>query len=172
MGGSIPSRIGEKVNAIARSYRIAYSERNARPSGWLKFKVLGISVEMRRKWLRLVVCLALAAFLVGNTHAVTMLAAHMLSPHPAGHHHDETHPDQDDLCSPCCPDCPDCPKDSDGSKCPCPGGCALCNVAKVPHRTPAICLPCVSACFESRLPCLSLIYTAPFSGRLSRPPRA
>src|SRR5262249_38589205 len=49
--------------------------------------------------------------------------------------------------SPCRPCCPDCPKGPSGSQCPCPGGCPLCSVAKVPCLSPF-------ALFTAAPPCL------------------
>jgi len=138
---------------------------------------------MRRKWLRLLVCVNVTTFLVANTHAGSVAAARLLAPQHAGHvshsrEHSEpcshcaghaslasTTPDEEEDGTPSCPGCPD------GPKCPCPGGCALCSIAKVPHSTPGICLTCPSTDFEIRLPDPSPIYTSPFASRLIRPPR-
>jgi hypothetical protein len=82
--------------------------------------------------------------------------------------HDEHGP-----CDSSCPDsnCPDCPKSPGHSKCPCPGGCALCSVAKVP-------CPVAAACQVFEIPCLGASvahaetpYTPPFCDVMLRPPR-
>jgi hypothetical protein len=147
-------------------------------------------IAMRRQWLRLVVCVNLATFLVANTHAGTVLARRLLTPsstrhieHRCEHFHDCDHQqsdgghtapdaDADEPRSLCCPDCPDCPKGPIHSRCPCPGGCAMCSLAKVLHSAAGICLTCPADCFETRLPDPSLTYSSPFAGRLIRPPRA
>lgn len=78
--------------------------------------------------------------------------------------------DQDDC--PCAPSCPDCPKGPCGPKCPCPGGCALCNVAKIPHVAPVASLPASAPCLGASLPEPHVFYTPPPAGRLIRPPRS
>lgn len=67
--------------------------------------------------------------------------------------------------------CPCCPQDSGQKRCPCPGGCALCSVAKAPCLTPvATDLPqmlCVGQCSLAD----PVVYHSPFCGGLERPPR-
>jgi hypothetical protein len=76
--------------------------------------------------------------------------------------------EQDNRDTPSCPCCPDDPKQK---SCPCPGGCALCSVAKTPLLLPldldlhqALCVGnCVSIdLFE---------YISPMCDGLDRPPR-
>ena len=137
---------------------------------------------MSRARLRLIGWLGLVAFLVANPHTSTAIAACFAPPRqspavqlePAGARR---------CCKHCAnkarsrtpapakdrPSCPCCPK---GPACPLPGGCAQCNVAKVPcPAPPAFHLAAVSLSGEgpSEAPPL---YDPPFSGRLSRPPKA
>lgn len=150
----------------------------------------GVSMVMRGKWLRLVACVSLGAFLAANAYAGMASAAHFRLTSPptdttCPKPDDEQHALADDCdCESCChhaetprsrehaPCCPDCPKGPCSPECPCPGGCALCSIAKVP------CL-LASPCFSSRGPCLEdslteapSAYAPPFSGTLTRPPRA
>jgi hypothetical protein len=69
------------------------------------------------------------------------------------------------------PSCPCCPADPDHKNCPCPGGCAICSVAKVPL------LPPLNLDFEQAI-CLgnclgidSFQYISPICDGLDRPPR-
>jgi hypothetical protein len=73
---------------------------------------------------------------------------------------------------PCGPSCPDCPKEPHGPQCPCPGGCAICNPAKVPCLAHTPCLTSLAPSLSDNLPEATSIYTAPCAGRLIRPPRA
>lgn len=68
--------------------------------------------------------------------------------------------------------CPCCPEDSGKHRCPCPGGCALCSVAKAPCLT-SINLnlhdtSCVDDCASPDSP----EYASPKCNGLDRPPRA
>lgn len=112
---------------------------------------------MSRKWMRLVSWLCMVAFFAANTHANITLAAlfHVKQPSQQPRARadeasttfgipstsckycakkavaDPTAASPQER-SPCCPNCPDCPKGPCGPHCPCPGGCALCNIAKAP----------------------------------------
>jgi hypothetical protein len=137
---------------------------------------------VRRSWHSLVACVSLVAFLAANTHAGMAIAAHFEGHLPQaacthGCDHQEVDDDADHEHfpggSPCTdPDCPDCPKDPSAPKCPCPGGCALCSIAKVPCLTvgplPAHQAPGSGDCLAEPAP----LYTSPFSSPLPRPPRA
>ena len=154
---------------------------------------------MRRQWQRLVACVSLAAFLVANSHAGMALAAHLSAARPshAGVRSPATSRSDRPECPGCCrcakhksrdtannarapqdedgtcgPSCPHCPKTPSAPKCPCPGGCALCSVAKVPHVVPTACLPWAAPCLGAKLPEPRSTYTPPCAGRLIRPPRA
>ena len=166
---------------------------------FLSRSVSGLPMVMRGKWLRLVACVSLVAILVAPSHAGMAAARLLTAPPSAGHPsapaHGEPHPsDGESTCASCChgavghcraaaaprdqsrtpcdPDCPHCPRGPFPPKCPCPGGCALCSVAKVPCLFSA-------PCFASPAPCLGDSvteppppYNAPFSRTLLRPPRA
>jgi hypothetical protein len=74
-----------------------------------------------------------------------------------------------DFCGPCCPNCP---KGPCGSKCPIPGGCATCNVAKVPCATPPTHFIRSEAALDAAEGEPTSFYTPPSAGHLIRPPRA
>jgi len=80
------------------------------------------------------------------------------------------HPEERD--TPCGPSCPACPGSPSDPKCPCPGGCALCSVAKVPCVVPSVCVTCSAPCLGANSLEPHPVYTSPFTGRLIRPPRA
>ena len=67
--------------------------------------------------------------------------------------------------------CPCCPDDANKHRCPCPGGCALCSVAKAPCLTPINLnlhdTSCVDDCASPDSP----EYPSLKSGGLDRPPR-
>jgi hypothetical protein len=69
-------------------------------------------------------------------------------------------------------DCPCCPKTPGAPSCPCPGGCALCSVAKVPCLVPDAPVPLSFFCLGDCLVEETFYYLPPFSGGLIRPPRA
>ncbi len=132
---------------------------------------------MRRKWLRLIAWVGLGAFLANMPVAAHLLSALLIDdgslPHVCGQQHSpaaETLAEHERV--PCSPDCPDCPKSPFTPKCPCPGGCALCNVAKVPCHIPSQHFTCAVACQRAGVPELTFFYTPPAAGRLIRPPRA
>ena len=156
---------------------------------------------MGPKWLRLLACVNVATFLVANTHVGASIAGHLSprtgtstsqtdcrsacgSPGDDPHKHgasscchrpeDESQTSeasevaQDQSRAPCCPDCPDRPF---SPKCPCPGGCPSCNVAKVPCLLSASCVTVSSCCLGDSVTEPPTCYTPPFSGRMRRPPR-
>jgi hypothetical protein len=135
------------------------------------------SLTMRWNWLRLIAWVGLGVFLA-NTPAGARLFSILLigdesRPHVCGEQHSpavETQAEHGRV--PCGPDCPDCPKSPFAPKCPCPGGCALCNVAKVPCHIPSYDFTCAAAsCQGAGVPELTSFYTPPAAGRLIRPPR-
>lgn len=81
-------------------------------------------------------------------------------------------PDGRDLCCPSGPGCPCCPKEPCGPKCPIPGGCATCNIAKIPCHVPARRITCTVACLDAGVPEPTSLYTPPSAGCLIRPPRS
>ena len=75
-------------------------------------------------------------------------------------------------CKPCDDSsCPCCPNEHHPKDCPCPGGCALCSVAKAPCLTPLTLqfhdLVCVGQCSVDE----SSDYVNPLQRGLIRPPR-
>jgi hypothetical protein len=155
-----------------------------------------VSVTMIRKWWqRLVACISLVAFLAANTHAGTAIAASVAA-RPAGKpghvanakgkkasrrscchcvkDKDRRIPDapRDHGNDPCSPSCPDCPKGPGDSKCPCPGGCALCSVAKVPCPVVAASPIHEAPCLEGSVTEIEPSYLSPAIRTLIRPPRA
>jgi hypothetical protein len=131
---------------------------------------------MRRKWLRLIVIVGLAAFLANTPAVARLFSAYLIGdeslPHVCGQQHS---PEAETLAErgrgACNHDCPNCPKSPLAPKCPCPGGCALCNVAKVPCHIRAHVFTSAAACQEASAPELTSFYTPPAVGRLIRPPR-
>jgi hypothetical protein len=153
---------------------------------------------MRRKWLRPLACVALVAFLAAGTPAVTAGAARPVKPPPrptvakahksapcgcrcarhqaSGGRQPPEGPANRGLTPPARPGsdshCPDCPGGPDGSHCPFPGGCPLCNAVKVPCLVPpaglALEAPCLGASRTETPP----LYTPPFAATLTPPPRA
>jgi hypothetical protein len=131
---------------------------------------------MRRKWLRLIAWVGLGAFLANTPAGAHLLSALLIGdesrPHACGEQHS---PASETLAEhgrvPCSPGCPDCPKSPFAPKCPCPGGCALCNVAKVPCHIPFHDFTCAVVCQEAAVLELTSFYTPPTAGRLIRPPR-
>ena len=141
---------------------------------------------MPRKWSRLVALVSLVAFLAANTHAGAVLtrlttapsapehddSAAESGPSTCCHCHDET-PEAttaqtaDDRC-PSGPECPHCPK---GPTCPCPGGCATCNVAKVPCCVPPPNFSVAEVFLGDSPEALPSFYSPPAAGSLIRPPR-
>ena len=157
---------------------------------------------MSRFCLRLVSVICLAAYLLANTHASMAMESWLRSqakqraavatvegeaqsepkkckhcsqkPEQDGNKNQQSSPDSQDCPNGPCDDsdCPCCPNDSHQKGCPCPGGCALCSVAKAPCLTPSYLqfqpLNCIGECvsFESNT------FPSPFRGSLDRPPRA
>ena len=75
-----PLAAEEKLNPVDRVSRNTYSRRVCPATGLVHpHTPLGGSVDMRRRWQRLVVCVSLVAFLVANTHASASIAAHLLA---------------------------------------------------------------------------------------------
>jgi hypothetical protein len=132
---------------------------------------------MRRKWLRLIAVVGLAAFLANTPAGARLFSAFLIGdesrPHVCGQRHSPAETLAEHGRAPCDLRCPDCPKSPFAPKCPCPGGCALCNVAKVPCHVPAhdFTGP-ATACQDDAVPELTSFYTPPAVGRLIRPPRA
>jgi hypothetical protein len=133
---------------------------------------------MRRKWLRLIAWAGLGAFLANTPSAARLLSPLLIGDDCLAHVCGEQHsPATETLAEhgrvPCRPACPDCPKSPFAPKCPCPGGCALCNVAKVPCHVPAHDFTgSAAACQDGGIPELTSFYTPPAVDRLIRPPRA
>ena len=152
---------------------------------------------MLRKRPRLVALVSLVAFLAANTHAsavFTRLTArsvrqlsmamenggssaasdrssccHCRKAAPvATNPTSSTMAGDEDASGPCGPDCPDCHK---GPTCPCPGGCASCNVAKVPCFAPPPNFAIVEAFLGDSTEAPPSFYTPPSAGCLARPPR-
>jgi hypothetical protein len=102
---------------------------------------------MPRTVSRLMVVVALLAFLSATSHAL---------PH-----------------APAAPsDCSDCDHDHSEPSCPCPGGCALCCVAKVPCPPVAVALADVAPRLDDGLDEAASAYDPPFFGTPTRPPRS
>lgn len=139
---------------------------------------------MPHKRLRQIVWVSLVAFLAADPHVVTAVTA-CLPPairHPAGTAKTAAlccercaakarsaggHTPQS--ATGCCPSrtsCPKCPA------CPIPGGCALCNVGKVPCLPPVVAGPTRVSVVVFVSSEAAPFYSPPFSGRLRRPPKA
>lgn len=158
------------------------------------------SLYVRRFWLRLVSLLSLCVYLLANTQASFALDYWIRSqihevapPEPASTdestpqsrkcknctrvsegNSDQQAPNSSNRpCKPCNDSsCPCGPNEHHHKDCPCPGGCALCSVAKAPCLTPwtatldhAVCIGecCLNDSFD---------YLSPPLGGLIRPPRA
>jgi hypothetical protein len=67
--------------------------------------------------------------------------------------------------------CPCGSHESPHPSCPCPGGCAFCNIAKVPLNASTVPSPEPIACVGACLGDGPLVYLPPFHGKLIRPPR-
>ncbi|HTU20938.1 MAG TPA: hypothetical protein VMG10_22995 [Gemmataceae bacterium] len=128
---------------------------------------------MTRKWTRLIAWVALGVFLIADGRAI----AHPCLPSSLHHNHEASCTQADcDSChetalhedSPTCP-CHD--SDAPNSSCPNPGGCAYCNIAKVPLTVPSLPAPPPSDSLEQCFGEAPLVYLSPFCGRLIRPPR-
>ncbi len=131
---------------------------------------------MRRKWLRLIAWISLGTFLANTPAAVhwinALLIGHEMQPHDCGQQHSPVKTLAEHRNRLCRSGCPDCPKSPFAPKCPCPGGCALCNVAKVPcHLPPYDLTGPTAACPDDAVAEIVFSYTPP-AGRLIRPPRA
>lgn len=155
---------------------------------------------MSRTWLRLLSCVCLGGYLLANTHAsfaLERLARGQLptkaksepvrtKEEPATKpskckHCCKASENQSEEQSPCksdqptqpCddPSCPCCPGDNDGKHCPCPGGCAMCSVAKAPLLTPiATALDTAVWTGECQVD-VAFDYVSPLQRGLIRPPR-
>lgn len=155
---------------------------------------------MSRRWLRLVSCMSLVAYLLSNTHLHLAFAGCTHSScaaktaekptekskpvttkckHCAKQQQPTSEKGQTKDHDPNCPGCPDCPF---GPSCPCcpngnhpcpvPGGCAMCSVAKAPCLTVALsCDPFLGATFDT-VPEVSISYVPPSSDGMIRPPKA
>jgi hypothetical protein len=156
---------------------------------------------MSRMWLRLISCVCLSAYLLANTHASFALESAVRTYCPAKcapkmdisaeeatpttpkckhcckvtkESSDEQVPCSSDNPTPPCdePSCPCCPNDRDGKQCPCPGGCAMCSVAKAPLPTTIAVnlhnVVCTGRCQLEE----AFDYVPPLQRGLIRPPRA
>lgn len=65
--------------------------------------------------------------------------------------------------------CPCCPS---GPSCPCPGGCAMCSVAKSICTDSSFVDMLPAKCFDQFVPDHSIVYLPPSGEGLIRPPRA
>src|SRR6516225_2278919 len=113
---------------------------------------------------RLIVWVTVAAFLTANgspARCCLREEEHVSSSHS---HAGDVLDDTDEASDPC-------PHSHDDSSCPCPGGCAYCNGAKIPCPFPAVRAPELSPCLERSIADLSPLYTPPCSGKFNRPPR-
>jgi hypothetical protein len=68
--------------------------------------------------------------------------------------------------------CPCCPKSPCDSSCPCPGGCAMCNVAKTPCVSTETPIPLPTDWLGDKVIEMSFSYVPPVPHGLIRPPRA
>lgn len=157
-------------------------------------------VDVRRALLRLMSLLSLCAYLLANTHASFALD-YMIRSQPRSAHVPEMAPTDETTptprkcrhCNPVpeetsndttsqpssCPtdrpcndsSCPCCPNQHDPKDCPCPGGCALCSVAKAPCLTPWTPTLHQAVCIGQCCLVESLNYASPPQGGLIRPPR-
>lgn len=153
---------------------------------------------MSRAWLRLIAWVSLAAFTVANPGAAAAISEHL---RPDAARPDappeeraacpvstttatakcqhcvkkakpatpaEPGPALQQKQCPCGPSCPGCPE---GPSCPVPGGCALCNLTKVPCLPPAPsgAAPAGIAVYAPAE--AAPLYTSPFLRGLSRPPK-
>lgn len=146
---------------------------------------------MSKRWLRLVGFLAVGAYLLANSHANVVFAffgqqnkcdfthQHETTPGcqhcaaPASEDTDADNCQPEQTCAEGCPGClppgHGCPQD--GQKCPVPGGCALCNMAKAP------CLTLLPIADMTLFPLVGFVcedpfvYASPCSDGLIRPPR-
>lgn len=147
---------------------------------------------MTRPWYRLVTLFTLAVYLLANTQ-LSVAAEHWLVRLGKNHRSVEI-PSQPAAptkkCKRCAchaevvqtapvtsekepsddSSCPCCPKEKPG--CPCPGGCALCNGAKVPLLASQVFDLHPSACVDACVIIEACDYLSPFHGCLDRPPRA
>lgn len=156
---------------------------------------------MSRAWLRLISCVSLGAYLLANTHASFALERLVRSHVPAKTPTEQLPTEQESAskpsaCKHCCkqtenqseeqspcnsegptqpcdtPSCPCCPGDQDGKQCPCPGGCAMCSVAKAPLLTPIEISLHEAVCTGECQIDESFDYVSPLQHGLIRPPRA
>lgn len=161
-----------------------------------------LDFRMPSRWVRLVACVALAAFLVANG---TAFAHHSLpssgcrcgdascspsdgtstvnTPSSTCQHcrakqkrqiafGSSQRNDDRRQLSPSSPACPCEHPNPSKPSCPCPGGCMFCSVAKVPCAAPIILSPKPASCLGYCLSELPLLYAPLFCGKLIRPPRA
>jgi hypothetical protein len=140
---------------------------------------------MPRQANRLVALLTLGAFLCANMPAATAALLRLL-PGPAERHAADAccgaaHPVRSDSVE--CPchhwrhaesapgdgeddePCPACPDDT---SCPCPGGCAVCSVAKVPCTGALPFFHGSAPCLGESVPDAPNLYSPPFDGKSPR----
>lgn len=159
-------------------------------------------LQMSRVWLRLISCVSLGAYLLANTHASFALEhlARSHSPMNSGSNpvtsDEEKSTPKTPKCKHCCmvtedsseeqtpcssdsptrpcedPSCPCFPNEHDGKQCPCPGGCAMCSVAKAPLLTPIAINVHDAVCSGECQLDESFDYVSPLQRGLLRPPRA
>ncbi len=152
---------------------------------------------MRKLRLRLVSAICLVAYLFANTHLNLAMGesfrssihteflpssdendAHSKCSHCAKRHEQASQTTSEDRLpfdtytgNPCDSDCPCCPHGPFDDSCPCPDGCAMCNVAKAPCLTASIFFPLQSACVGESAVEPSTLHAAPFCEGVMRPPR-
>jgi hypothetical protein len=67
--------------------------------------------------------------------------------------------------------CPCCPKEPCNSSCPCPGGCAMCNIAKTPCLSSEALIPLPNLRLGDSVIEIPFSYVPPVAHGLIRPPR-
>jgi hypothetical protein len=151
------SRVGQKDSTVLKDA----TEEGIVTVGFQRCISRVRSEPMSRKRLRLIGCVALATYLLANSHASLLAGflhrAHLDSaplasaessqptsgrccPHCTHRPEQDTTPSRNDSQvprhdheeEPCDPTCPGCPICPVNDSCPCPGGCALCSVTKAP----------------------------------------
>jgi hypothetical protein len=109
---------------------------------------------------RLIAVVTLLAYFIANGHGIGHARLSLQGCPCTADCHDEAPPAD-----------PDHDDDSSGSSCPCPGGCALCSVAKVPCLLPLTALVEVASGLDDGLDEASPVYDSPFCATLTPPPR-